>query len=255
MPSAAVAQPAVRVPAAVDGAAPLPPLGGPWLERIELAGGGLAFVAPPVGSTAPRPVLVAFHGAMDDPGLACSTWRLITDAYPFVVCPAGKLVRGATYVWPSGARLVKSAEEALAAVRARFGGRVAPGPAVYAGFSQGANLAKEALGRENHGRFAAAILTEGGYRAFDTGAARAFVRAGGERVLFTCSQPGCAARFEASRTALERAGAGARTAYSGPYGHAIPPGVREAIHAELPWLVDRIPGWGGYAGAPKLKAH
>jgi hypothetical protein len=31
--------------------------------------------------------------------------------------------------------------------------------------------------------------------------------------------------------------------------------VRESVHEALPWLVDDLPGWEGYASAPKLPSH
>jgi predicted esterase len=151
-----------------------------------------------------------------------------------------------------------SVERALAAVRARYGDRVRSGPIVYAGFSQGANMAGPVLGHADAGAiaFGAAVLTEGGYRAFDTPAtAKAFASQGGRRVLFTCSQAGCAGGFAGSRAMLERAGAGAKVTYAGAFGHSMPPPVRQAIHDDLTWVVDGLAGWETYAAAPKLPTH
>jgi hypothetical protein len=244
--------------------APAPsPLTGDWIEKLELEHGRVAYVTPPVGSTEPRPVLVAVHGAIDDAGLMCSAWRLIADVYPFVVCPAGVQVRKDTYVWPSSAEIRASVDRALAAVRAKYGDRVRPGPIVYAGFSQGANMAGPVLGHAGRGSgaiaFGGAVLTEGGYRAFDTPAvAKAFAGQAGERgarVLFTCSQLGCAGGFAGSRAMLEHAGAGAKVTYAGAFGHSMPPPVRQAIHDDFGWVVDGLEGWETYAAAPKLPTH
>lgn len=231
-----------------------PPLAAEWLERIELSKGRILYVAPPVGSTEPRPIVVAVHGAVDDPGLICSAWRLVTDVYPFVVCPAGAPVGKSTYVWSTTAALDSAIDEALGAVRARFGDRISPGPAIYVAFSQGANMAGAVVGRTS-GRFSRVVLTEGGYRAFDLSAAKRLASAGGERVLFTCSQPGCASSFEGSRQSLVAAKIQARVSYSGPHGHSMPPAVRESIHGSLPWLVEGLVGWEGYASATKLPSH
>ena len=229
------------------------PLAAEWMERIDLPSGGVTYVAPPVGSIEPRPIVVAVHGASDDPGLVCSAWRLITDVYPFVVCPGGSKLGPGRHVWPSSDAIEKRIDEALAAVGERYGERIAPGPLVYAAFSQGANLAGPVLAKR---RFARAVLTEGGYQAFASSVdARAFAGAGGERVLFTCSQPGCGDSFERSRTPLVRAGVDVRVSYSGPHGHSMPPPVRESIHASLPWIVEGLPGWTTYASAPKLPTH
>jgi hypothetical protein len=249
---AMVAVSSVEVPTTT---ARLAPLRGEWMEKIELPDGGLAYVAPPVGATEARPVVVAVHGAIDDAGLMCSAWRLVADVYPFVVCPAGTTIRKDTYVWGSSDQIRKRVNEAIAAVRSRYGEHVARGPAVYAAFSQGANMAGPVL--EKSAKLTPrAILSEGGYRAFDrAGSASAFARNGGERVMFSCSQPGCARWFDAPRAALERGGVPVSVVDCGPHGHSMPPPVRERLNAVLPWLVEGMPGWEGYASAPKLASH
>jgi len=211
----------------------------------------------------PGRVVVAIHGAIDDAGLICSAWRIISDVYPFVVCPSGNKVRKDTYVWPSSEAIAESAERAVALVRARYGDRVRSSPAVYVAFSQGANMAGPVLGRLNRDRdapgaprFARAVLTEGGYHAFDAPEdVRRLAQIHGSRVLFTCSQLGCAGGFAGGRAALERAGSGVRVVYAGPYGHSMLPAVRESIHAALAWTVEDLEGWETYPAAPKLAAH
>jgi hypothetical protein len=74
-------------------------------------------------------------------------------------------------------------------------------------------------------------------------------------VLFTCSQPGCAGAFASSTAALGRAEVMTRVEYSGPHGHSMPPPVRASIHAALPWIIEGLRGWEGYAGAPRLEGH
>lgn len=221
---------------------------------------GVAYVTPPVGSREPRPVIVAVHGAWDDPGLTCSAWRLIVDVYAFVVCPGGRPVDpaakdGRLFVWSSGEHIAKRVHEALEATKAKYPGRVAGGPMIYVAFSQGSNLAGPLLARDGKS-FPRVVFTEGGYKTFDDAAvARAFAKSGGERVLFTCSQPGCAGAFATSRASLQRAGVTARVDYSGPHGHSMPPAVREQIHDALPWIVEGLHGWEGYASATRLEGH
>jgi hypothetical protein len=235
------------------GQAPPPPLEGNWIERIDLDDGRVVYVTPPVGATEPRPIVVAIHGAVDDAGLMCSAWRIITDVYPFVVCPSGRKLRKDTYVWSSSEDITSSVARAVKLVKERYGERVADGPMVYAAFSQGANMAGPVLG---HSNFRRAVLTEGGAHAFDEAAdARRFADQGAGRVLFTCSHAGCAGALELARASFERAGGQARVTYSGAYGHSIVPQVRESIHAALPWVVADLDGWEGYATAPKLVQH
>ncbi|MDB4936037.1 MAG: hypothetical protein JWP87_3009 [Labilithrix sp.] len=243
-----------------DATASPAPVGGDWIERVSLPDDGIAYVTPATGAIGKRPVIVAIHGAVDDPGLMCGAWRLIADVHAFVVCPAGTPigadVPGRKYVWGSTAQIEKRALEAVAAVEAKYPEHVTRGaPVVYAAFSQGATMAAPLLVR-NARRFPRAVLTEGGHHAFEPdGLAEQYAKAGGERVVFTCSQGGCAAAFEASRAALERADVRARVVYSGPHGHSMPPPVRESVHAALPFAVEGLAGWEGYAAAPKLPSH
>lgn len=255
---------AIPAPVAVDASPAIidagpPPLEAAWIEKLDMPEDGVAFVTPPVGARERRPIIVAVHGAWDDPGLTCSAWRLIADVYPFVVCPAGRPVappNGRLFVWSSAEHITKRVHEAVAAARAKYPGRVTEdAPMIYVAFSQGANMAGPLLAREAK-TFPRAVLTEGGYRAFEDAAlAGAFVKGGGERVLFTCSQPGCAGSFATSRARLEQAGGAARIDYSGPHGHSMPPEVREGIHSLLPWIVAGLRGWEGYERAPKLAGH
>lgn len=232
----------------------LAPLTGAWMEKLALPNDGLAYVAPPIGTTSRRPVIVAVHGAIDDSGLICSAWRIIADVYPFVLCPSGSRVRKDTYVWPSSEAIDQTIDRALAALQAKYGPYIEPGPALYVAFSQGANLAGPVLAKMNRGRFGAAVLTEGGYRAFETGeSARAFTAAGGKRVLFTCSQAGCATWFGGSP--LLRDPERGKVVYAGNHGHSMVPKVRTAIHEALPWVIEGLPGWSSYAEAPKLADH
>lgn len=235
-------------------------VGGDWIEKVDVGGGRFAYVTPATGAREKRPVVLAIHGAVDDPGLMCGAWRLVTDVYPFVVCPAGTPI-GADgpnrkYVWGSTDQIEQRAMEALAAVEAKYPDHIVKGaPVLYTAFSQGATMAAPLLVK-NAKRFPRAVLTEGGHRAFEpAGLAASYGRAGGERVLFTCSQGGCAGFFELSRAALERSKVEAKVVFSGPHGHSMPPPVRQSVHEALPWVIEGMAGWETYAAAPKLPSH
>jgi len=172
--------------------AALPALHGEWLERLD----GDAYVTPPLGATEKRPVIVAVHGAFNHPGIMCASWRAIADGYAFVVCPAGIPVDKVSYSWSTPESIERAISVALAAARARYGAWMLDAPYVYAGFSQGATLAAPVLAK---GKFGRAALTEGGYHAFEDGFAGAFVKHGGKRVLYTCSQSGCLGSFGSSK--------------------------------------------------------
>jgi predicted esterase len=231
-------------------------LTGEWLQKIDLPDKGFANVTPPLGATSRRPIVVAVHGAGDHPGYMCSAWRSITDGYPFVVCPAGTPVAGGMHSWSSADQLEKRVLEAIEAVEKRWPDHVAIGaPVVYTAFSQGATTAGPLLAR--HGdRLPRAVLTEGGYHVFEDGqVARSFARAGGQRVVFSCSSGGCAGGFKASVAAVERAGLKAQIDDAGPIGHTIPPQARESLNRRLPFLVEDLRGWEGYATHPRQSAH
>ena len=232
-----------------------PRVTGDWLQTIDLGGQGFAYVAPPVGSRDRRPIVVAVHGAGDDPGFMCSAWRSITDGYPFVVCPAATRVASGRYTWSSSGQIEQRVLQAIAATEQRWPENVAVGaPVVYVAFSQGATLAGPVLTR--HGdRITRVVLTEGGYGVFDDRAARAFAKAGGQRVVFSCSSGGCDGGFRAAVAALGRASVQAQIEDSGPLGHSIPPPAREGLNRQLPFLVEGLRGWEGYAHHPRQTAH
>jgi hypothetical protein len=234
-----------------------PPLQGDWIETLTLADGSRAFVTPPALATDSRPVVVAIHGAVDDPGLMCSAWRLVVDVFAFVVCPAGGPYGSSDRlkVWPSSARLVERIDATLVALRAKYGAYVAPPPYVYAAFSQGANYAANVFRARSH-LFARAVLTEGGAKAFvDPSTCAQTKSAGIERVLFSCSQSGCAHGFGGGLSCLRGAGVEADLVDSGPLGHSMPPPVRAALNRELPRIVAGLDSWAGYANAKKLPDH
>lgn len=252
-PASRDAAPAASTVDAGVAAAPL--VTGDWLQKIDLPDQGFAYVAPPLGSRDPRPIVVAVHGAGDDPGFMCSAWRSITDGYAFVVCPAATRVASGRYTWGSSDQIEKRVLQAIAAAEQRWPENVALGaPVVYVAFSQGATLAGPVLAR--HGdRISRVVLTEGGYGVFDDRVARAFAKVGGERVVFSCSSGGCASGFKAAVAALGRASVRAQIEDSGPLGHSIPPPAREGLNRQLPFLVEGLHGWEGYAQHPRQNAH
>jgi predicted esterase len=208
--SAASAQGAAR---SAQGAAPkaggaeLAPLrDARWLEPLDLGDGDSAVVSAPLGATAPRPLVVAVHGAHDRPEWACGGWRLGFAVYPFVVCPRGSPVSADKYAWGNSAAIERVILKSITKVRERFGDYVAPAPHVYAGFSQGAIFAEPILLR-HAALFPTAILAEGGYpilrsRKF----ARSFRAAGGTTVVIVCGSPACRSATHSSVPRLEAFG-------------------------------------------------
>ena len=156
----------------------LAPLAGEWLVPL---GEDLGFVAPPVGSTEPRPVVVAVHGAGDRPDWSCSEWRAIFGPAPFIVCPRGAPM-GRAFVWHSADALRAAIARATSALRDAYPGRVLAAPRVYAGFSQGAALGASIV-EGAPSDFAYAVFLEGLGDVEAPTFTRAFHARGGKRIV------------------------------------------------------------------------
>jgi hypothetical protein len=222
----------------------LSPLGGVWLENVRLDDGSDAFVSVPVGATTARPIVVAIHGAVDRPDWACSEWRGATDGYSFIVCPRGSAY-GQSFVWSSIAELERQAVASVAAVRAKYGAYVAAGPAIYASFSQGSQLAPYVVARHAD-LFPVIALDEGGYASTAGPFGAAFARAGGKRALLACSTYNCENDFAASARSLPASGIDTRVSKLGTFGHTMDGRALTALHEQWKWLVRDDPRWTGW---------
>lgn len=193
-----------------------------------------AFVAPPLGATAPRPLVVGVHGAGDRAEWACGGWRLASSTNAFVVCPQGNPMTSEKFAWASPQVLSARVDAAVAAVRAKFGAYVEPGPMIFAGFSQGATFAEPFL-RGNAARFPIVILAEGGYAtARSPSFARAFRAAGGRRIVLVCGSPGCFSSAVVSKRVLEAAGVEALVVGDAKAGHNLNDRMQRALQAAWP---------------------
>jgi predicted esterase len=219
-----------------------------WLEHFKLEGGDEASVTVPLGATTPRPILVAVHGAGDRPEWACGGWRMIVDAYAFVVCPQGVPIGGGKFAWSSADQIARIVDKALPALRRRFGVFVADGPLVYAGFSQGARLGVLHTGARAND-YEAVALVEGAYEDVDAIFASKLAKAGERRVLLACSTGNCDARFRPAKAALTRANVDVRVRDAGNHGHNLNGEVVDAMKEPFSWLVKDDPRW---AGLPAL---
>jgi predicted esterase len=162
-----------------------------------------------------------------------------------VLCPRGTLrwdspaaADERRYYYRGAAALEREVLAALAALQARFPGRVRDGAVVYAGFSQGAILGLPILQR--HGRrFRRALLVEGGHR-WSAGSARAYRAAGAERVLLACGQGGCVSRAAWVAGLLREAGVEVRTVQAVGAGHTYDGPVADVLRPALPWLLEGL---------------
>ena len=192
------------------------------------------FVTPPPGATAPRPLVVAVHGAGDRPEWSCGGWRLAAQASAFIACPQGRKLGAQTFAWSSPQQLRERVEQAVSLTRARFASYLDDGPLIFAGFSQGATLAEPLL-RAEAVRFPIAILAEGGYRTAQSPAfARAYRAAGGRRVVLVCGTPPCFASAVTSKKVLEAAGVETLVVGDPKAGHNLNERMQQALQSAWP---------------------
>jgi len=217
-----------------------------WLVELHVEGYRDARVSVPLGAKEPRPIVVALHGAGDRPEWACGGWRGVTDAYPFLICPTGE-PGGAPggFVWGNDAAVEREVHAAVDATRRRFGEYVAPGCILMVGFSQGAIRMIPLLTRGGDW-CPQSLLCEGAYDALDVSFARAFVGAGGRRLLLGCSQPYCAKVFREREKPLRGGGIDVRTVYSGGRTHNLNGETVSALREAWPWFVRDDERWSVY---------
>lgn len=220
--------------------------------ELPVEGHGAAVVSLPMGATGPRPVLIATHGNFDRPDWQCDVWRKIAGGDCFILCPRGVARRDSPgpndirYAYPTNEALEKEIRAGLAALRARFPEHVDPGPILYAGFSQGAIMGVSIVGRDP-ALFPRVVLVEGGHDKWSPGAAAAYAKGGGQRVLFACGQPGCVAAAKPRAAHLEKANVLTKVVYGKDVGHTYDGAVMEEVRAALRWVVE---GDARFAGPP-----
>jgi poly(3-hydroxybutyrate) depolymerase len=232
---------------AVDDSAPPPPDAG-QLVALEVEGFEEAVVAVPVQARTPRPLLVATHGNYDGPEWQCREWQRIAGDQVFVLCPRGKPRPDSPspddirFTYANNAALERELDAALAALKARFGDSVDVTAVVYSGFSLGSIMGVKIAARRGD-LYPRLALVEGGYDEWTVARAKAFVAAGGKRVLFLCGQKACQIASQRVGKALEDAGVAVRVALSPGLGHSYGGPMTDLARAELPWLVEDDPRW------------
>jgi hypothetical protein len=238
---------AVRAdPAALPALPPLP--SGPGFARLAVPGFQSAVVAWPASpddSGPPLPVLIAAHGSYDQPEWGCEVFQQVAAGRGVVLCPRGRLrwdtpsePRLLRYYFPSGGGwLEREIDAGVSALSRAGGGRVAPGPFLYIGFSQGAIFGAPIVIRQP-ARFPRVILVEGGHDAWTLDGARRFAGGGGQRVLFACGRTSCESSAGRAARSLSAAGVAVRVVTSPGQGHTYDGGVQAEIAAAFAWVVE-----------------
>lgn len=237
-------------------AAPIPPGRSPLVADDSVNDVGVAGFLPavatiPLGSSGPRPLAIVVHGMSDGPQWACPLWRGILGGGVFLLCPRGvrehDQPRGVTpgttyYSFTNAEALDAEIEAGVAALRARFPGRIDDGPPLYIGFSLGARFGIT-LALKHPGRYPRMVLTEGGHDGWTSETARRFADAGGVRVLFGCGELLCVQEAKPKAALLTTAGVGAKLVYGAGSGHQPYGPVFDETRRAIDWLFDGDPRW------------
>jgi hypothetical protein len=93
--------------------------------------------------------------------------------------------------------------------------------------------------------FPRVVLVEGGHDKWSPGAAAAYAKGGGQRVLFACGQPGCVAAAKPRAAHLEKANVLTKVVYGKDVGHTYDGAVLDEVRAALPWVVEGDARFGG----------
>ncbi|MET0790329.1 MAG: alpha/beta hydrolase [Polyangiaceae bacterium] len=191
------------------------------------------------------PVLVVTHGAGGTAEAHCELWARIVKNKALLLCVRGR-ARGPNPAdgeyYPDHPTLERETFAALGALRARFPERIADGPVLYAGFSQGATMG--ALMLVDHAQeVTRLVLVEGGFADWSVARARSFRERGGQRVLFVCGRKECAGPAKNSAYWFKLAGVPARVEYVPGAGHSHDERVEARIVATLPWLLEGDARW------------
>jgi predicted esterase len=178
---------------------------------LAVAGFRDAVVSVPKRKNRAASVMVALHGNFDRPEWQCETWRRMSDAETWIVCPRGIPRRDAPpsldrWEWGSLASTKTEISASLAALRARFPEHVdGRSRLVLIGFSLGAILGARMLA-DPELAIESAVLIEGGYEGWTKAAAERAADAGLGGVLFACGQTACRNAVRRVSPLLERAG-------------------------------------------------
>ncbi len=193
----------------------------------------------------PRPLLVVAHGAGDKPEWQCEWWSAALGDRAVVLCLRGSAMYprdpATGFYFRDHHALGRELLAALRAV-AVHGDRIAGGPPVFAGFSQGAIMGA-LVAQEQAPLFSRLVLIEGGYDEWNVASARRLARAADARVLFACGQEYCAVRARRSMGWLARGGVTARLEHAPRAGHTYARAVGERVLAALPWVVEGDARW------------
>ena len=213
---------------------------------LPVPGHGDAVVVLPLGTTRPRPIVVALHGLWDRPDWQCGAWGAIFHGRAFVLCPRGIPSKQATsddprLTYTHAEAMAAEVDDAIVALRAAYPDYVDPGSITYTGFSLGAIYGVPTVAAAPK-KFPRVILVEGGHEAWTPERARAFATHGGERIVFLCGSDDCP--IAAGRAMRRLAAAGmtdVRLHTLKGAGHTYGGSVFDDARADIEWAIAGDP--------------
>lgn len=205
----------------------------------------------PVGTRRRRPVVVGIHGSHDRPEAACARFRKTFAAWAFVVCPEGVPYKKGL-AWGSAAGIADRIDGALAELKTRYGGFIAEGPVVYAGWSLGATRGPSVVALRP-GLFQPVVLAEIGHTRIDaSAAARAVIKGRATRVLVACATKRCASFEQRLKSAAKLSGPVVSFVDAGiGRGHVFDDEMARQIGVAMTSAVENDPRWAGFEDALK----
>ena len=192
-----------------------------------------------------RPVAVLLHSSADRPEWMCRLWAPAFRGRGWLLCPRGIFRADIPERdrWTLGP-LSKTKEEiqaALAALEARYPGRISPGARLIAGFSKGAYQAA-AIARQDPKAFPLVFAHEGGGR-WSARAIKGFVKGGGRGLIIGCGKPRCARAGRRSCAAARRAGLPCQLIFITGLGHSCGAPFGERAASPLRRLLTGEKSW------------
>lgn len=200
----------------------------------------------PANIDAPRPLVVALHGAGGRPEPHCLTWAQRTAGRAFVLCPRGHPMnshlpeseRG--YFYDGHPRLGKELLAAIDALALAYATKVNVHDATFAGYSQGATMGILFL-HENDAVWryiSRVVLVEGGSSEWTFALAHRLKKKGVKKLMLACGQDSCIRAARRWRSAFEKAQIDHRLLLIPGAGHTPAGEVGAAVDTALDWLFD-----------------
>jgi len=216
--------------------------------RLPIKGFRAAEVVAPSAAVGARPVVVALHGNFDRPEWNCEVLPTLVQGRAWILCIRGIPRRDTPRSWdrwtyPARARVLREVDAALAALKARYPGRVDTSTPLLTGISLGAiYAARFAVAAPR--RFPRLYLVEGSHKVWTYKAMRRFARRGGETVLFGCGRKGCGAQSRRICRGLTKLGASCAEVTVTGLGHTYTEPLPTRARPQFLKMMATDPRWG-----------